>query len=205
MYRRRSTTSPEPAFSAFRHSMSDLGMRWHAQANTILVSRAQDDDVMEAFMSIGITRRHDRQAELVRVMDKAIELAKGVAGYRRAFGTLPDGWFEEADDGGVVPGCNEYLFVFGKKLAERTRVGRALRKVTGSHTTFVDLFLALVYGRERYLRHRKDRRLPLPHPRDQSTLALAIDDFFYEADAFWSNDDLFIYMNELEYVEDGSP
>jgi hypothetical protein len=45
---------------------------------------------------------------------------------------------------------------------------------------------------------------PRPHPRDQSTLALAIDDFFYEADAFWSNDDLFIYMNELEYVEDGS-
>ncbi|KAK3988492.1 hypothetical protein QBC44DRAFT_370941 [Cladorrhinum sp. PSN332] len=202
--RRRSTVPPEPAYSSFRRSMIENGLRWHAHATTILVSRSRDDDIMEAFILMGITQRNKRLAELVRIMDTSIDLAKNLAGYRRAFGSLPDGWFTAKEDGSPAPGDNEYLFVFGRRLAKRTPLGRSLRRVTGDHTTFVDLFLAVVYGRERYLRNRHGQRLPLPHYRDQSILALAISDFLYAAKSFWSNDDLFLYMNELEYMGDSS-
>ena len=145
--------------TSLKYTMPTNGMRWHASAKTILPSRAQDGKVMEAFERLRIAKRAERQDELVKIVDQAIDMAITLAGYRRTFGSLPDGWFEKGDDGKPVVGCNEYLFVFAEKVAEQTRLGRALRRLTGVNTTFVDLFLAVVYGRLRCLQHRKDNGL----------------------------------------------
>lgn len=117
-------TSMSPPAS-LKYAMSTNGLRWHAWAKTILSSRSQDGKVIGAFERLGVSRRAERQQELVRIIDRAIDMAIALAGYRRAFHSLPDGWFEKGEDGKPVAGCNEYLFVFAGRW--RSKLGSAGR------------------------------------------------------------------------------
>ncbi|KAK0637063.1 hypothetical protein B0T17DRAFT_97349 [Bombardia bombarda] len=159
--------APRQSRAPLKRRLPHNGMAWDG-CNNVLSRHSHDAEAVQSLKAI-VPRLRDREVQIV--LCNMVDNAR-----RRAPAPAPGGPFD------VV----EYLL----QVKDEDELANLL-----SETIYLELFRALIHGRDRYLARRVERGLEEQDPRTHCQLARAVDAFLAAGGWFWSDLAIFTHLD----------